>query len=433
MTVGSMEINGAGAFYEKEKETMPPQTRSKYLREQLKRIVSYAYEKAPAFRAKMDKAGLKPSQVQTIEDLAKIPITSKVELAVMQKADPPFGGLLTVPPESLKRIYCSPGPIFHPEIYGTHSKQMAKSFCAGGFRRGDIVMVTMSYHMVTAGLSTDEALGSLGITVIPAGTGNAEIGVEVARQTRCTGFHGFPSFLLSFIKTAERLGYNFQQALSIRKALVGGEPFLKEMRDTFQEDYGIRTTQFYASAEQGVIGYECSERSGFHLDDDIIVEIVDPDTGNPLGPGEVGEVVMTNFVESYPLIRLGTGDLSMYTDEPCPCGRTSAKLSRIVGRIGANTLRVKGLFLYLHDVQRVISEFPQVKDFEITAQRSGHLDQIVVRLLLRQKDADQDLVAKEFSESFVRICRLRPSRIEFVAEGAFREGHRNFVDERRWQ
>jgi phenylacetate-CoA ligase len=381
----------------------------------------------------MDKAGLKPSHIQMIEDLAKIPITSKGELAAMQKADPPFGGLLTMPPEHLRRIYCSPGPIFHAEFYGEYAKGFAKSFYAGGLRKGDIVIVTTSYHMVPAGLLVDGAFELLGITVVPAGTGNTEITMEVARQTKCTGYLGFPSFLMSFIKAAETKGYAFKKEFAIRKALVGGEPLPKELRKSFQDDYGIRTTHFYANAEQGVLGYECSRQNGFHVVDELIVEVVDPETGKQVEPGEVGEVVMTNFVKTYPLIRLGTGDLSMYTDEPCPCGRTTFRLLRIVGRIGANVLRVKGLFLYLHDVQRVISEFPQIKDFQIAARRSGYLDQIIVRLELRQGDADQDLLTKELSESFVRICRLKPSRIEFISEGVFREGHQYLADERSWE
>jgi len=237
---------------------------------------------------------------------------------------------------------------------------------------------------------------------------------------------------MSLIEAAEEQGYEFRRDFALKTASVGGEMLPDSMRKTFEQDYGINVTQFYAIAEQGVIAYECRQKSGFHMADNIIVEIVEPETGRQLGPGQVGEVVITNLVESYPLIRFGTRDLSLYTEEPCPCGRTTPRLVRLLGRIGHTTLRVKGLFLYLEEVEQVVSKFAEISDFQVVAERAGHRDQIVMRLELADEAVNKNRLEREFVAEFKNTCRLKVDRIDFVTKGTLPQGHPKLLDVRTW-
>src|SRR4030043_351301 len=312
-----------------ELERMPPKERQEHLEERMREIIAYAYEKAPAVKERFDKAGVKPKDIHTITDLEKIPMVRKDDLIALQKAIPPFGGYLAVPMDSLERIYQSPGPIYDP--------QRKRGFGTGGgmgpnFGKGQIVMNTWSYHVTPAGLGVDQLLRSMGFTVFPSGPGNTELQVQVMHDLKVNGFVGTPSFLKIIIDKAEEMGYNFKKDFNLKWAMVGGEMGGETLRKLFQEKYGILCMggDTYATADVGTVATGCEKQSGMHITADAIVEIVDPKTGEKLGPGQEGEIVVTPFDEVYPLIRFGTGDLSMFDDEPCACGRTTIKLPKIL-------------------------------------------------------------------------------------------------------
>ena len=421
----------ATSFFD-EKEGMPLEEREGYFNDRLRWIVEHAYKNAPAMRDKMDRAGVTPSQIRTIKDLENIPITSKEELRDMQRANPPFGGLLTVPVQSLRRICLSTGPIYDAfESAASYlSRGLAKAYYTGGVRRGDLVLNTFPYHMIPSGVSVDEAIGIIGATVIPAGPRNTELQVQLMRELGVNAYVGVPDFLAILVKKTEEMGYDFRRDFAMCKAVIAGQKYDPSVRKELDEDYGIAISEFYGTPEM-MLAYECGEGNGMHIPEELILEIVDHNTGRQLGPGEVGEVVVTPFNEAYPLIRFGTGDFSLYTDEPCPCGRTSPRLVGIAGRVG-EAVRVRSLFIHPKEAEGVFSRFAEVSRSQLVITRSGTRDGIACKVELREDVVDKGQLSGEIKKTFREICRLGIDDVEFVSQGTIPEGAKTIVDERKW-
>ena len=423
-------------YYDREVETMPSAEREKLLNQRLEEVTSYAYNNVPVVRERFDQAGVKPSQIRKVKDLERIPVLAKSELLKMQRANPPFGGLLTIAPQELKRIFISPGPLYDPQSRARGGMLTvsisAKVFYAAGFGGDDIILSAFSYHLVPAGLLADDALVLLGATVIPTGVGNTDLQVQIMRELKVTGYFGTPSFLMTLINRAEEQGYNFRRDFTLRRAVVGAEMLPPSLRKKLEEDYGIDVRQVYGTADLGLFAYECSEKSGMHLVEELIVEIVDLATGKQVGPGEVGEVVVTCLDPSYPLFRFGSGDLSAYTDEPCPCGRTSPRLTRIMGRVG-DAAKVRGMFIRPEQIKEVMAKFPEVSRFQMVVTRSGARDEMALKVEPKESDIDREELVKRLGESIREVCRLKLDRVEFMAEGAIADEHKIIVDERRWE
>ncbi|MFC1956399.1 phenylacetate--CoA ligase family protein, partial [Chloroflexota bacterium] len=328
-----MAVEGKRDEYFDELETMPVAARDEYLNQRLSETVAHAYRHAPAIKNTLDKAGINPAQIRTIKDLEKMPVTRKNDLIELQKTNPPYGGFLAIPTKDVERVFLSPGPVYEP-IQHSGIKWFARAFWAAGFRKGDIVVNTFTYHMSPAGILFHEAIRDCGATAVPTGTGNTDIQIKTMHDLSVSGFVGTPTFLMTVIKRAEEMGYNFRRDFSLQRTWFTGEMLPASLRKTFEEGYKIDTYQAYAVTEPGgAIAYECREKSGMHLMDDYVVEIVDHETGKQLGPGEVGEIVVTPIHnKTWGLIRFGTGDMSSYITQPCPCGRTAHKLTGIIGR-----------------------------------------------------------------------------------------------------
>lgn len=355
-------IDRTKGFYDEARETMAPEERAAFQRELLRETVPHAYANAPAARRRMDAAGVSPENVRDLADLAKIPPVRKADLKKIQKEELPFGGLAAVPPRGMRRIYVSPGPTYDPEGREESHWRWEKAFVAAGFRPGDIVQNTFMYHFSPAGLMFDEALIRIGCTVIPAGVGNTELQVQVMRDLRATGYVGTPSFLMTLLEKAMEAGIAPGDGLSLQVALVTAEMLPESLRKRFREEFGIRVRQCYGTADVGSLGYECSKANGMHVPDEIVLELLDPATGQAVSPGEIGEVVVTLPSRTYPLVRFATGDLSILTNDPCPCGRTSARLLRIVGRVDQVT-KVKGMFVHPEQVVQLEKRFPEIALF----------------------------------------------------------------------
>lgn len=417
------------SLYDESKEKMPPKEREKWLNKRLAKQMQFAYKNAPAIKEKFANAGVSPAEIRTVKDLEKLPVTTKDELLKLQQANPPFGGFLAVPVSSLSRIYVSPGPIY--DAWGLERVKHAAAgfFRAGWPKPGDVVLVSTMYHMVPAGLFLTDALDLIGCTVVPAGIGQSELQVKLLHDLKATAFFSFPSFTMTVLKKAEEMGYNVRRDFNLKYTTGGGERHIQILRKTFEEEYGLIVGDGYGTADLGEVAYDCGLGQGYHYDDEAcVVEIVDPSTGKQVGPNEVGEIVVTLFSDVYTLVRFGTGDLASYTDEPCPCGRTAPRITRILGMIGEH-IRVKGMFVHQRELDEAMSKFPEVSKYQMVLRLEEHRDKITLNL-----EAEPSVNRQALSEAINRRCqevfKLRMDKIEFLAKGTLPEGYQKFVDTR---
>ncbi len=418
-------------MYDVKLETMLPDERRKYYDKKVRWVIDYAYKNAPAIRDKFHKAGIQPTQIQSVKDLERVPVTNKEELISLQKNYPPLGGLLAVPMEKVWKIFASTGPIY--DAIGNSEgfwNMQKKVFHNVGFRRGDVVLITFSYHLVPAAWDADEALRQLGVTVVPGGVGNSEDQVEIALHMGVTGYIGTPSFLIALIKKAEDKGYNFRRDFKIRRAAVGGEPLSSSLRNELENNYGISVFNIFGTADIQWIGYECRHKAGMHIAEELLMEIVDPQTGKQVKAGEIGEIVVTSFDETYPLIRFGLGDLACVSDEPCPCGRTSPRLIKFAGRV-RDVIRVRGRFVYPNDVRKAIENFSEVSKYQIVVSRPAYRDELTLAIELKQDDVNKNELGKLLQKSVKDHCLLKIDEIKFTDSGTI-NGENILIDKRIW-
>jgi phenylacetate-CoA ligase len=423
-------IDRKRGFYDEEQERMSPKDRSGFQRRILLETVQYAYEKTPATRKKMDDAGVRPGDVQEVSDLLKIPLTRKADLKNIQKKEMPFGGLAAVPPNAMKHIYVSPGPTFDPEGRDGSHWRWEKALVAAGFREGDIVQNTFMYHFSPAGHMFEEGLLRIGCTVIPAGVGNTEMQAQVLRDLCVTGYVGTPSFLMTILEKAREMGIVPGDGLQLAVAMVAAEMLPESLRKRFQEEFGIQVRQGYGTADVGSLGYECFEANGMHIPDEIVLELLNPASGMPVGPGEIGEVVVTLPNVTYPLVRFATGDLSIYTNDPCPCGRTSARLVRIVGRVDQVT-KIKAMFVHPEQVLQLEKKIPELSTVQLVVSRTGHEDKMEIRAQLAPGASPSDALREKIAETARELIHLR-GEVVFVHESEMTEREKKILDTRKW-
>jgi len=425
-------MDRTSGFLKKNLETMPPKKRLEYLNQKLRGIIQYAYKNSSAFKNKLDSVGLKPRDIQKVKDLEKIPITKKADLVALQKKNPPFGGFEGIPISEMRRIYASPGPIYEPGEMEYVELGWAQGMYAGGFRPGDIVINTFSYHMVPFALHmVDNSLYRIGCVVIPTGVGNTEQQVNVLKTFRATGFCGTPSFLLTITEKAEEMGLDLKKDLNLKVGFVAAEMLPESLRSKLEEKLGMTIRQTYGTADIGCLGYECLMKNGMHVPDDKIVEIVDPETGKQLEPGKTGEIVATTFNKIYPFIRFGTGDLSVLTETPCPCGRTSPRLIKILGRVDQVT-KVRGLFVHPGQADEVASRHPQIARYQVVVMRKEEKDEMIFRVELKEEIAEPEKLKVEIEKSIRDVMKLR-SEVEFIPKGTTPEGIKKIDDQRTWE
>ncbi len=303
-----------------------------------------------------EKVGLMPDEIKDLKDLEKLPITKKSDLVNAQKENPPFG-VFEIPSEAgMRRIYISPGPVFEPGEWDYDDIRWAQALFACGIRRGDVVLNTFNYHLTPLALMLDESLRMLKSTVIPVGPGNISMQINLMRQLQVTGYLGTPSFLMSIIDATEGMRLDPKRDLHLKAAFVGAEMFPESLRRKLEGKLEIFIREAYGTVDVGCLGYECPEKKGMHISEDVIVEIVDTETGKKLEIGATGEIVATNFSRVFPMIRFATGDLSYLIKDPCPCGRTSMRLGKILGRTDQVT-KVWGIFIHPWQVDEVMAKF----------------------------------------------------------------------------
>lgn len=394
--------------------------------QRIQELVEHAYNKAPAIQQLMNDAGVKPSDIQSASNLSKIPVLSKDSLVEIHKNNPPFGGFLTIDPDELPRIYISPGPIYDPQPPSDNPDALLAPFKYIGIGKGDRVLNTFMYHLTPAGILLDEGIRGCGGTVLPTGPGNTELQIMMMMALNATGFVGQPSYLMTILDKAGEMGFGPDQ-VPIKKALFSAEPYTPTQQQRFEGEYGMKTTSAYGTADLGFLGYTMEGVTGFCLMDSIYMQICDPDTGEILPDGEIGEIVVTTFNKSYPLIRFATGDLGALAAEPQCDGQ---QLLGLYGRSG-DAIKVRGMFLHPNQLQAALMAFPQIKDIQVVITRPENKDVVTFNLELKDGESSKG-IAEQLKGLAQQAVRLRIDEVNFVEAGVIDPSGRKIIDQRDW-
>jgi phenylacetate-CoA ligase len=403
-------------------ETRDPEARERELLAQLPRQIAHARTRAPAFATLL--AAIDPAAVTTRAALAGLPVTRKSELLEQQQAARPFGGFAATRWGEALRVFASPGPIYEPEGRGPDYWRLARALHASGFRRGDLVHNAFSYHFTPAGSMLESGAHALGCTVFPGGVGQTEQQVQAIAELGPAGYTGTPSFLKIILDKADELGVAVP---TLRKALVSGEAFPPSLRDALAAR-GINGYQAYATADVGLIAYETPAREGLVIDEGVLVEIVRPGTGDPVAPGEVGEVVVTSlFNVDYPLIRFGTGDLSSILPGASPCGRTNLRIKGWLGRADQTT-KVKGMFVHPAQVAAIVKRHSEIGNARLVVDNATGADRMTLHVEVR---GDGAALADALRASIREVTKLR-GEIAFCAKGELANDGKVIDDVRKY-
>ncbi len=372
-----------------------------------------------------------PKDIKHLKDLEKLPITKKADLVTAQKETPPLGGFAVVPKGGLGRIYVSPGPVLEPGERYDRDVRWAQALYACGMREGDMVLNTFNYHLTPFAFMLDGTLQMLGATVIPVGPGNLSMQINLMRQLHVTGFLGTPSFLMSIVEAAEGMHLDLKKDFSLQAAFVAAEMFPESLRQKLEGKLGINIRQAYGTVDVGCLGYECPKRNGMHIPEDVIVEIVDTETGKQLEIGATGEIVATTFNKVFPMIRFATGDLSYLIESPCPCGRTSMRLGKILGRTDQVT-KVFGIFIHPWQVDEVMAKFPVVANYQVVVTRKEHRDRMEIYVELKEEVTDKVTLKRRMEKEVEEVLKVKGEAV-FVQKGGIPDRAKKIDDRRIWE
>ena len=408
--------------YLDELETRPPEVRERALFSQLRDQLENAKRNSPYFGRLL--AEVTAHAVPDRAALATLPVTRKSDLMALQKAEPPFGVLTAVRVAQLGRVFASPGPIYDPQGDKKDYWGFARALYAAGFRQGELVHNTFSYHFTPAGFMMDLAAQAIGCPVFPAGIGQTELQVQAIADLKPVCYAGTPSFLKIILEKADELKADVS---SLRRAAVSGEAFLPPVRRMLA-DRGIEGYQSYGTADLGLVAYETPAREGLVVDEGVIVEIVRPGTGDPVAPGEVGEVVVTSLASEYPLIRFATGDLSALLTGQSPCGRTNMRIKGWMGRADQTT-KVKGMFVHPSQVAEVVRRHPDVLRARLSVTHDA--DRNDVMTLACETTTPSDALATAVGASIREVCKLR-GEVSFLTPASLPNDGKVIEDLRRY-
>ena len=400
-------------------ETRPHADR---LADQLTRLsaqLQWAHDSSPAYRALL--AGIDLAAVNTLAALATLPVTRKSALIAEQAAQPPFGGYAALATGAAARVFASPGPIYEPQGLGDDFWRLSRALYAAGFRAGDVVHNTFSYHFTPGGFMLDSGARALGCAVFPAGVGQTEQQVMAMRDIGATAYTGTPSFLKIILEKADSMGVPLP---ALRKALVTGEALPASLRDWFTAR-GIAVRQCYATADLGLIAYETEPNAGLIIDEGILLEIVTPGSGDPVAEGAVGEVLVTSFNTAYPLVRFATGDLSAFAVGSSACGRTNRRIKGWMGRAD-QTAKIKGMFVHPEQLHALTRRYPALGRVRLVVERVNDLD---VMTLLAESNHDDATLAALVGESLRELTKLKGSVTLVAPTSLPNEG--KVIDDRR--
>jgi len=401
-------------------ETRDPHARETALFAALPAQVAHAKAKSAYFGALLK--DVDPHAVTSRKALAALPVTRKSDLLEIQPKSYPFGGLNGVPPGKLARIFMSPGPIYDAEGHGPDFWRFGRALFAAGFRAGEIVHNSFSYHLTPAGSMIEGGAHALGCAVVPAGVGQTDLQLRAIADIRPAGYGGTPSFLKILVDKARETGTDIS---SLKKALVTGEAFLPPHRAELKAA-GIVARQCYGTADLGLVAYESEAEEGMILDEGVLVEILRPGTGDPVeAEGEVGEVVVTLFDLDYPLIRFATGDLSAVLPGASPCGRTNTRLKGWLGRADQVT-KIRGMFVHPVQVTAAVKKHPAVGKARLVVDRVGDGDD----MLLEIEVADASALSQEALLDDLRATTKLRGRLAVLAPGVLPADAKTIEDRR---
>ncbi len=404
-------------------ETLDPVAREAALFAALPRRIAHAKANAPYFSDLL--ADVDPEAVIDREALARLPVTRKSALGDLQKPFMPFGGLAAVRTADMKSIFSSPGPIYEPQGRTPDHWRLARALHAAGFRKGDLIHICFSFHFTPAGAMLESAAQAMGCPVFPGGVGYTEGQARAMADLRPAGYAGTPSFLKIILDAARDDGVDVS---SVTKALVSGEALPPALRDDIAA-YGVVVLQCYATAELGLIAYETSGPQGVHdgmvINEDIIVEIVTPGTGDPVAEGEVGEVLVTVPTPEFPLIRFATGDLSAILPGMSPCGRSNDRIKGWMGRADQSA-KVKGMFVHPEQVAELVAAFEAVQKGRLVIERVEGVD---VMTLHCEVTAESEGLADAVAQALQEQCRLK-GKVALAPAGSLANDGK-VIDDRR--
>ncbi len=360
--------------------------------------------------------------------LTRLPVTRKSELLERQKVKrqhDAFGGfsaLLRGP--AMSRIFASPGPIYEPEGATRDYWRAGRALFAAGFRAGDLVHNSFSYHMTPGAFILESGAHAVGCTVFPGGVGQTEQQLEAMVHLRPDAYTGTPSFLRILLEKAAETGTDIR---CLSKASVGGEACPPSLTAWFKER-GVDVYQTYATADLGLVAYETAAREGLVLDEGVIVEIVRPGTGTPVADGEVGELVVTTLNTAYPLIRFGTGDLSAILPGQCPTGRTAPRIKGWMGRADQTT-KIKGMFVHASQVDEIARRFPEVKKARLVVSGEMANDQMCLQVEATEVG---DGLREKLEDAMREVTKLR-GQVQVVRPGSLPNDGKVIEDARSYQ
>ncbi|QDP21085.1 phenylacetate--CoA ligase family protein [Bradyrhizobium cosmicum] len=374
---------------------------------------------APAYAERLK--GLDPASVTSRAALAGLPVLRKSELPALHKASTPFGGFVAAAPGSFARLFTSPGPIFEPEGRQADPWRGARALFAAGFRPDDVVLNTFSYHLTPGGFIFDASARALGCAVIPAGPGNTEQQFELIEAYRPVGYSGTPDFLKILLDAAASTG---RDVSSIKRALVSGAAFPPSLQAEIRAR-GIDAYQAFGTADLGLIAFETAARDGMVVNEDLIMEIVKPGTGDPVAEGDVGEIVVTSLDPHHPWIRLALGDLTAALPGPSQCGRTNMRIRGWMGRADQTT-KVKGMFVRPEQIAEIGKRHSALGRLRLVVTRQGEADAMTLKA---EAAATSDALREEIAGTLRAVTKLG-GNVELVSPGALPNDGKVIADER---
>lgn len=399
-------------------ETRSPEAREADLFARLPGVLEAALA-APGYGAHLK--GIDPAAITDRAALSRLPILRKADLPALQKAALPFGGLVPMAPGTFGRLFTSPGPIFEPEGTIADAWGAARGLFAAGVRRGDIVLNTFGYHLTPGGFMMDSGARALGCAVIPAGPGNTEQQMEVIAAYQPSAYLGTPDFLKILIEAAQARGVDIS---CIKRAVVSGAAFPPSLQGWVKER-GIDAYQLYATADLGLIAYETSARASMVLNENIIVEIVRPGTGDPVTEGEVGEIVVTNLDTHHPQIRLAVGDLTAVLPGLSACGRTNTRIKGWMGRAD-QTAKIKGMFVRPEQVAEIARRHAEIAKLRLVVGRANEVDTMTLKAEIYAEPAG---LVDAVAQSLQQVTKLKGA-VEILPLGALPNDGKVIADER---
>jgi len=367
-------------------------------------------------------ADVEPQSIQSLADMARVPLTRKADIPGRQAEDPPFGGMEAAPMSELAHVFQSPGPIFEAAETKGDYWRFGRAFWAAGLRPGQLVHNTFSYHLTPAGMMMDSGARAVGCPVFPAGIGNTDVQVEAIERLRPQVYGGTPSFLKALLDKGTELG---RDVSSIDRALVGGEPLSGALRQEMS-GRGVRVLQAFATAELGLVAFESESLDGLIADEDVLLEVVRPGSGDPVAAGEVGEMVVTVLrAGAFPVIRFATGDLTAFLPGPSPCGRTAPRIKGWMGRANQTT-KVKGMFVTPEQINTIMARHPEISRARLVVTRDNEKDAMSLQV---ESTISDSAFAGQVAETLQAVTKMR-GQVQLKGAGELPNDGKVIADER---